>query len=79
MADYYFPEVNTNGQFTDQSVIADIKAKAKSAVKPELDAVMEEARRLRYAVTRDHTIILDVVGAPNVSVDNDKFTIQIGA
>ena len=41
-------------------------------------AAMDEARRLRYAVTRDHTIILDVVGASNVSVDNDKFTFQIG-
>lgn len=41
-------------------------------------AALDEARRLRYAVTRDHTIILDVVGASNVSVDNDKFTFQIG-
>ena len=41
-------------------------------------AALDEARRLRYAVTRDHTIILDVDGAPNVSVDNFKYTFQIG-
>ena len=41
-------------------------------------AALDEARRLRYAVTRDHTIILDVDGAPNVSVNNFKYTFQIG-
>lgn len=32
MTDYYFPEVNTNGQFTDPKVIADIEARAKNAL-----------------------------------------------
>lgn len=38
MAEYYFPEVSTSGQFTDPRVIADIKSKAKSAVDLELTA-----------------------------------------
>lgn len=32
MAEYYFPEVNTNGQFTDPKVIADIETRAKNAM-----------------------------------------------
>ena len=41
-------------------------------------AALEQASKLRYAVTRDHTIILDVEGATNVTVDQAKYTFQIG-
>lgn len=44
----------------------------------QIAAAMDEARRLRYAVTRDHTIILDVDDAPNVTVDQANYTFQIG-
>ena len=36
MADYYFPEINTNGQFTDPKVITDIETTAKNALAPAL-------------------------------------------
>lgn len=32
MPDYYFPEINTNGQFTDPKVIAEIETRAKNAL-----------------------------------------------
>lgn len=38
MPDYYFPEVNTNGQFTDPKVIAGIETTAKNALATALAA-----------------------------------------
>ena len=66
-----------NGGRLDEPSAVNLEARLREA-SAQAGAALDEARRLRYAVTRDHTIILDVVGAPNVSVDNDKFTFQIG-
>ncbi len=51
MADYYFPEVNTNGQFTDPKVIADIQAKAKSSI----DAVVPPNGTEGHALVKTST------------------------
>ena len=51
MADYYFPEVNTNGQFTDPNVIADIQAKAKSSI----DAVVPPNGTEGHALVKTST------------------------
>lgn len=51
MADYYFPEVNTDGQFTDPKVIADIQAKAKSSI----DAVVPPNGTEGHALVKTST------------------------
>ena len=51
MPDYYFPEVNTDGQFTDPKVIADIQAKAKSSI----DAVVPPNGTEGHALVKTST------------------------
>ena len=66
-----------NGGRLDEPSAVNLDARLREA-SAQAGAALDEARRLRYAVTRDHTIILDVDGASNVSVNNFKYTFQIG-
>lgn len=88
MADYYFPEVNTSGQFTDPKVIADIETRAKSAVSTTTsDPVFEGAvgdadgrpSWMRYdktgLPTPDVADALETVGVPHAEDSGDGLTI----
>lgn len=76
-ADPIWASVNTDGTFVSPKVQAAIDARAKAAIAPLLD----EERRARWTVTRDHTLIFAVEDASDVAVNPERntLTFQIGA
>ena len=74
MPDYYFPEVNTSGQFTDPKVIAEIETRAKNALATAL------AGKRGVEPTELGTEHLDTVVVPDVysQSSNLEATIETG-
>ena len=66
-----------NGKRLDEPSAVNLEARLRE-VSAEAAAAMDEARKVRYTTTRDHTFILSTNDATNVTVNEARKTFTLG-
>lgn len=67
----------TNGGRVDEPTAVNNEARWRE-VSAQAAAAMDEARKVRYTTTRDHTFILSTNDATNVTVNEARKTFTLG-